>query len=169
VIFLSVVGLVGCGGGADQTGAAAPATQEETAVESPAEAGQDVDNSLVSVTVPSNWDIVDDSAKMKMMNLIEKGSGGKVGVYLKVEGNGNWDGEPGEAIASFAESQGGSAPETITINGVEWTYTTYEAYGTTQTMMVTKKDGNKITATVLGDGYEASPDVRMILDSLVIK
>jgi hypothetical protein len=160
--------LVACGGGGE-AGSAAPADAAEAPAEAPAPAGQPVDNALMAMTVPADWDIVDDSEKMKMVTLTKKGSGGKVGVYLKVEGSGNWGSTPAEAITSFAESKGGSAAATTTINGIEWVHTTYEAYGTVQTMMVTKKDGNKITATVLGDAYDASPDVQMILDSMVLK
>ena len=169
ILAIVVMGvLVACGGG-DEASSAAPADAAAAPAEAPAPAGQPVDNALMSMTVPADWDIVDDSEKMKMVTLTKKGSGGAVGVYLKVEGGGNWGGTPEEAVASFAESKGGSAAATTTINGIDWVYTTYEAYGTVQTMMVTKKEGNKITATVLGDGYDASPDVQMVLDSLVLK
>ena len=167
--LVAVGGLIACSGGAEPSGAEGPAAAADAPAKAPVAVGQSVDNSLMAMTVPANWDIVDDSEKMKMMTLTKKGSGGAVGVYLKVEGGGNWGGTPEEAVASFAESKSGSAPATATINSIEWVHTTYEAFGTTQTMMVTKKDGNKITATVLGDGYDASPDVRMVLDSLSLK
>lgn len=170
--IIAIIGLssfIACGGGAEQSGSEGTAAAAEAPAKAPAHAGQAVGNSLMAMTVPADWDIVDDSEKMKMVTLTKKGSGGAVGVYLKVEGGGNWGGTPQEAVASFAESKSGSAPATATINGIDWVHTTYKAYGTEQTMMVTKKDGNKITATVLGDGYDASPDVKMVLDSLVLK
>ncbi len=167
--IVAIGGLIACGGGAERAGEAAPAAAAEAPTETEAPAGQPVDNSLMAMTVPADWEIVDDSEIMKMVTLTKKGSGGAVGVYLKVEGSGNWGGSPQEAVTSFAESKSGSAPATVTINGIEWVHTTYEAFGTTQIMMVTKKSGNKITATVLGDGYEASSEVQMVLDSLVLK
>lgn len=104
-----------------------------------------------------------------MVTLTKKGSGGKVGIYFKAEGAGNWAGTPQEAIASFAEQKGGSAPETTVLNDIEWVSTTYEAFGTEQTMMVTKKDGSKITVTLLGGDYSENPAAKMFLDSLVLK
>ena len=134
-----------------------------------ADSGQQLDTRVMAAMMPEDWDIVDDSERMSMVTLTKKGGSGQVGIYFKVEGSGNWAGTPLEATISFAEQKGGSAPETVTLNEIEWVSTSYGAFGSDQTMMVTKKDGNKVTVTLLGGDYSASPATEMFLDSLVLK
>lgn len=158
-----IVLTVSCGGGGE---AQTSGGEVEKAAAKPATTP--LDTALFSTVLPDDWEVMSDAIdKMKMMTLAEKGTGGKVGVYLKFEGSGNWGGEPMKSIQDFADKQGGTPAEAVTINGIEWAKTTYEAYGTKQTMYVTKHNGTKVTATILGD--DDTPAIQAIMGAFKLK
>jgi len=145
--------------------ASAAATAPSSA---PAAKGTPIDNDLFTTVLPDGWEVMaDDLANMGMMTLAKKGTGGATGVYLKFEGNGSYSGDPMKDVESFAASKKGTPAESASINGIDWARTAYEAYGTKQTMLVTKHNGTKVTATVMGDA--GSPEVQTILGSFKLK
>jgi hypothetical protein len=151
-----VFAAAACGGGSSGS-SAAPAANEPTAEvaatapAAPAAAGTPVDNDLFSTVLPDDWEVLaDDLEQMGLMTLAQTGTGGATGVYLKFEGGGSWDGDPMAEAQAFADGQGGTAAEAVTINGIDWAKTSYEAGGVAQTMYITKHNGSKVTATVLG-------------------
>ena len=90
-------------------------------------------------------------------------------IHLKFEGNGNWPGIPEGAISDFAKNYNGSAPEKTVIMGLEYFKTNYEYGGQKQTMMIAKKNGNKITITLVGTDYDKNPDIPKIVETISIK
>lgn len=161
-------------GGSSSGSSAAPATNEPTAEAAttapsePAAAGTPVDTSLFSTVLPDDWEILaDDLEQMGLMTLAQKGTGGATGVYLKFEGGGSWDGDPMAEAQAFADSQGGTAAEAMTINGIDWAKTSYEAGGTAQSMYITKHNGSKVTATVLGPADD--PGSMAVLAAFALK
>jgi ankyrin repeat protein len=146
---------------------AAPAASGRRAAPAPAGKPKPLDTGRFTTLLPAGWEVAaDDLERMGMLTLQRKGSGGKEGVYFKFEGP-NWAGTPETEIAGFAKRQKGTPAEKRVANGIEFFQTTYEAYGSRQTMLVTKQGTTKVTLTVLGDA--ASPAVRTILDALVLK
>jgi len=176
VVLIIAAGLVlvlaACSGGETAATASSGAASATAAAAAPAAApaakGTPIDNNLFSTVLPDGWEVMaDDLANMGMMTLAKKGTGGATGVYLKFEGNGGYSGDPMKDVESFASSKNGTPAETASINGIDWARTAYEAYGTKQTMLVTKHNGTKVTATVMGDA--ASPEVQAILGSFKLK
>jgi ankyrin repeat protein len=132
--------------------------------------GKPLDTKLFTASLPDGWEVLaNDLDSMGMMTLSRKGTGGSHGIYLKFEGNGGWSGTPEEEVASFAKSQKGTTPAKVTMNGIAYVQTAYDAYGTRQTMLVTKKTGTKITLTILGDDYSRSAEVKLFFDTLKLK
>lgn len=170
-LIVTIAGVAACGGGsspqATAEGKAPAATAAPEAAATPA--AEPLDTAKFATVLPEGWQIAaDDLESMGMMTLTRKNSGDK-GVYLKFEGNGAWDGDPMQEMTAFAEKQGGTPAESVTINGIDWATTSYTAYGTAQIMMVTKHNGTKVTATILGDGYGQEPGVTAILDAMQLK
>lgn len=168
-------GLVACAGGEEAAAPeaeTAPSEAEQVAASDaePTIASEGLDTARFSTVLPEGWEVMaDDLDAMGMMTLARKGTSGAEGVYFKFEGNGNWTDTAENAVASFATSQEGSEPAVLTANGIDWVFTSYRAYGTDQTMMVTGHEGTKVTVTVMGPAYDASPAVQAILNSLVLK
>jgi hypothetical protein len=162
VIFM-VIGLAAaCGGGDSQAG--------DTANKPAQKGGEVFENDFFKVTLQPGWTVFDDS-KVKMMRIYPKNDTSIYAptIHLKFEGNGNWAGTPEESINSMASNYKGTAPQQVTINNIQYYKTTYEYGGQKQTMMVTEKDGNKITVTLVGKGYDTNPDIPKILDTLSYK
>ncbi|MFC2146590.1 hypothetical protein ACFLRT_04425 [Acidobacteriota bacterium] len=159
---LLVIGFVAaCGGGGESSGGEAQ----------PAKANGEVfENDYFKATIPVGWTVFDDS-KLAMMQIYPKGDTSmyRTTIHLKFEGKGNWHGTPEQSIASMASSYNGTAPEKIVINGTEYYKTTYEYSGHKQTMMVAKKDGSKITVTMVGKDYDKNPDIPKILETISYK
>jgi hypothetical protein len=132
--------------------------------------GETFENDFFKAIIPGDWTVFDDS-KVKMMQIYPKNDSGmyKPTIHLKFEGNGNWHGTPEGSIAGMAKNYKGSAPEKVVINGIEYYKTTYEYGGQKQTMMVTKKDGNKITVTMVGKDYDKNPAIPKILETISYK
>lgn len=171
IIILTVALLVGCGGGSN-----APAADSEEkpgdshATRNDAGKGTVFENDFFSAVIPDGWTVFDDS-KVRMMRIYPEGDTSIFAptLHLKFEGNGNWGGTPEAAIQEMVERYSGSDPEKTVINGLEYVRTTYEHSGSNQTMLVAKKNGNKITLTLVGRDYESNPDLAEILDSISIK
>lgn len=159
--IVCLVGAAACGGGSTATEGGGESDSAKVAV-------APMETAMFTTVLPENWEVMSDALdKMGMMTLAKKGTGGKVGVYLKFEGHGNWGGDPLTDIQAFSEKQQGTPAEMATINGIEWAGTTYEAYGMKQTMYVTKHNGTKVTATVLGE--TSDPGVQAILNAFTLK
>lgn len=159
-VIVMVLGLlIACGGSGE--GGAADAGKK----------GGDVfENAFFKATILDGWTVFDDS-KVKMMRIYPKNDTGMYAptIHLKFEGNGNWGGTPEGAISDFAKNYNGSTPEKTTIMGLEYFKTKYEYGGQKQTMMIAKKNGNKITITLVGKDYETNPDIPKILETISIK
>ena len=170
--FAMIAGLaLGCGAGETAAEEGSNAEGASVAAEASADAapkGTPIDNDRFSTILPADWEIMNDSIeKMGMMTLAKKDTRGKTGVYLKFEGSGNYSGDPMKQLNDFAAGHDGTPAEAVTINGIEWAATTYEAYGSEQTMYVTSHNGTKVTATVLGGAD--SPGAKTILGSFELK
>lgn len=157
-ILMLVVGfMAACGGG----GSSAAADKNDDEV---------FENNFFKATIPDGWTVFDDS-RVKMMQIYPKNDASmyKPTIHLKFEGNGNWSGTPENSIADMAKNYNGTAPEKVVINGIEYYRTTYEYGGQKQTMMVTRKDGNKITVTMVGKDYDKLPAIPKILETMSYK
>jgi ankyrin repeat protein len=154
-------------GTAPQAGASSAAPGRTAAASVPLGKPSALDTPRFKTMLPAGWEVAaDDLERMGMMTVQRKGSGGAEGVYFKFEGP-NWQGTPEKEIASFAQKEKGTPPEKVVVNGIEFFRTSYEAFGTRQTMLIAKQGTTKVTLTVLGDA--AGPAVRTILDALVLK
>ena len=171
-LSLIVVSTAACGNG---EAGAAPAASDETSTDSSsgveaAEAAGSVETKYFTTVLPQGWEVLaDDIDSMGLMTLVEKGTGGSQGVYLKFEGGGSFNGDPAKAVEKFAGSYDGSAVALSQRNGVEWASTRFTYNGIEQTLNVTAHDGYKITFTVMGRDYTADPGVKAIFDALVWK
>lgn len=130
-----------------------------------AKAASTIDKATFSTVLPEGWEILaDDIDRMGLMTLAKKGTGGAQGVYLKFEKG--FRGDPMKNIETFATKYQGSAPETVERAGISWARTSYTYNGITQSLNITAHDGQKVTFTVMGDDYDASPGVKAIFDGL---
>ena len=161
VMFVIMGFAIACGGGADSSSGKAPAKKS---------GGEIFENDFFKATIVKGWTVFDDS-KVKMMRIYPKNDTSIYAptIHLKFEGNGNWGGTPEQAIANMANNYSGTAPEKEVINGVEYYKTTYEYGGQKQTMLVTKKNGNKITVTLVGKDFDKNPDIPKILATISYK
>lgn len=161
--------LTGSAGTAKSAPASSSGPTQETQTLGTAK-GKPIETKFFGSTLPDGWEVLaDDLDKMGMMTLAKKGTGGSKGIYIKFEGNGAWTGTPEEAVASFAKSKKGTEPAKITLNGIDYFQTAYDSFGSHQSMLVTKKDGTKITLTILGEDYTRSADVKLFFDTLILK
>jgi len=167
VVVLVVVGFLAACGGSGEKGNGAGA---DTAKASAKKGGDVFENDFFKVTLAEGWTVFDDS-RVKMMRIYPKDNKSIYAptIHLKFEGNGNWAGTPEQSIANMANNYNGTAPEKEVINGIEYYKTTYEYGGHKQTMLVTKKDGSKITVTMVGKGYDTNPDIPKMLAALSFK
>lgn len=175
LLLLPAIFAVGCGGNADAEGAVADGKVADTAKSAPAAEGVQaakaagtIDKATFSTVLPEGWEILaDDFDRMGLMTLAEKGTGGSQGVYLKFEKG--FNGDPMKNIEKFAAKYEGSAPETTVRAGIPWARTSYTYNGITQSLNITAHGGQKVTFTVMGDAYDASPGVKAIFDGLKFK
>jgi hypothetical protein len=132
--------------------------------------GEAFENNYFKAMIPDGWTVFDDS-KLGMMQIYPKGDTSiyRTTIHLKFEGKGNWHGTPEQSIANMASNYNGTAPEKVVINGIEYYKTTYEYSGHKQTMMVSKRNGSKITVTLIGKDYEKNPDIPKILETISYK
>lgn len=165
VILLLVIGLTAACGGNGETGADGAAKKDAAKA-----GGEAFENAFFKATITDGWTVFDDS-KVKMMRIYPKNDTSMYAptIHLKFEGNGNWPGTPEGAITDFAKNYKGSAAQKEVINGLEYYKTTYEYGGHKQTMMVAKKDGSKITISLVGADYDTNPAIPQILKTIVIK
>ena len=164
MIIILMMGLAAaCGGGKDQT-------TDMTRTPAPKNSGEVFENDFFKATLPAGWTVFADS-RVQMMRIYPKADTSIYAptIHLKFEGNGNWSGIPEQAIADMARDYKGTAPEKVVINGIPYYKTTYEYAGQKQTMLVTKKDGSKITVTLVGKGYDTNPAIPKILDTISYK
>jgi hypothetical protein len=162
MVALLVIGFIGaCGGSGNGSGGD---TQPAKA------SGETFENDYFKAFIPDGWTVFDDS-KLGMMQIYPKGDTSmyRTTIHLKFEGKGNWHGTPEQSIANMASNYSGTAPEKVVVNGTEYYKTTYEYSGYKQTMMVAKKDGNKITVTMVGKDYDKNPHIPEILETIFYK
>jgi|GEM_PF-1456228 len=163
-VFLILFIVNGCGGNGNEPGNAAPAGKK----------GEVFENKFFKATIPQGWTVFDDS-KLGMMRIYPEKDTSMYAptIHLKFEGpisgHFEWAGTPEQAISYMATNYNGSAPEKITINKIEYYKTTYEYGGQKQTMYVAKKEGNKITITLVGKDFEKDPDIPNILETISYK
>lgn len=175
LLLLPVIFAVGCGAGADAEGTVADGKVASTAKGAPAaegvqaaKAASTIDKATFSTVLPEGWEILaDDIDRMGLMTLAKKGTGGSQGVYLKFEKG--FNGDPMKNIEKVATKYQGSAPETAVRARIPWASTSYTYNGITQSLNITAHGGQKVTFTVMGDDYDASPGVRAIFDGLNLK
>jgi len=73
------------------------------------------------------------------------------------------------STGTMIKNYNGSPLERLAIKGLEYCRTTHEYGGMPQTMLVARKDGNKITLTLVGKDYQTNEDLKKILKSIEIK
>jgi len=180
VVLLGLCILVSCGGDQEQPKSDAAegdtnvAAQEDVSESSEVKEASDEDsvfeNKFFKAEIADGWTVFDDS-RVKMMRIYPENdtSSSAPTIHLKFEGNGKWTGTPEKSINYMAEKYNGTSPEKVTIEGMEYYKTTYEYGGAPQTMLVAKKDGNKITLTLIGKGYDSNEELKEILNTIKIK
>ena len=166
VVVLLVIGFLSACGGGDGTQGAAEAKASKAK-------GSVFENDFFKADIPEGWTVFDDS-KVAMMRIYPEKDKSVFAptIHLKFEGKkagrSEWSGTPEQSIADMAKNYKGTAPEKVVINGVEYYKTTYD-YGGKQTMMVARKDGTKITVTLVGRDYHKNPTIEEILKTISYK
>ncbi|MBN2134116.1 MAG: hypothetical protein JW737_00145 [Acidobacteria bacterium] len=128
------------------------------------------ENSFIKVEIPQGWIIFDESKTKKKMRFypIDDKSPDAPQMYLQFEGNSNWEGTPKEAIKKIADAKYGTTPKRTLINNISYWKTTYDSEGK-QMVFITKKSGNKVTITINGKDAERTPQIGVILKTLIYK
>lgn len=167
IVLLAFGLFIACG---DNETPSADVAEETAAPEAAETAANTFENSFFKADIPAGWTVFDDS-KVKMMRIYPEKDTSIFAptIHFKFEGSGKWGSTPEQAIKEMAGNYEGSAPEKEIINGVEYWKTMYEYGGQKQTMYVAKKDGTKITVTVVGRDYEKLPEIMKTLSTVSYK
>lgn len=169
VCFIAMAALVSCGEqkptettGANET----PATQA-TSTENTGDAamGNAYDCKYFTMTVADGWEAGPET--YGMVNVLPKGKTSP-GLYFKFEGP-NAAGSAKESIEGMIKNYNGTPMESATIAGIEFATTTYTYSNMFQVMHVAYRDGTKITITLEGEGVRDLPEIKSMLESVVLK
>lgn len=170
VCFIAMAAFVSCGESkptetAEKT--ETPATQG-TSVENTGDSamGNTYDCKYFTMTVAEGWEAGPE--QLGMVNVLPKGKVSP-GLYFKFEGDGNAAGTAEESIGGMIKTYNGTPIESTTIAGIEFKTTTYTYSNMFQVMHVAYRNGTKITITLEGEGVRDLPEIKAMLESVVLK
>lgn len=170
VCFIAMAAFVSCGESklnetAENT--QTPATQG-TSVENTGDVamGNAYDCKYFTMTVADGWEAGPET--YGMVNVLPKGKTSP-GLYFKFEGDGNAAGTAEESIEYMIKTYNGTPMETKFIVAEEFKTTSYTYNNLHQVMYVAYRNGTKITITLEGEGVEDLPEIKSMLESVVLK
>jgi hypothetical protein len=169
VCFIAIVALVSCGESkpteTDMKNET-PATQS-TSTENTGDVamGNTYDCKYFTMTLADDWEAGPET--FGMVNVLPKGKISP-GLYFKFEGP-NTAGTAEESIIGMIKTYNGTPMESTTIAGMEFMTTTYTYSNMFQVMHVAYRDSTKITITLEGEGVRDLPEIKAMLESVVLK
>lgn len=169
VCFIAIAALVSCGESkpaetAEKT--ETPATQS-TSTENTGDAamGDAYDCKYFTMTVADGWEAGPE--QLGMVNVLPKGKISP-GLYFKFEGP-YTTGTSEDSINAMIKDYNGTPMESTTIAGVEFKTTTYVFRNMFQVMHIAQRGGTKVTITLEGEGVRDLPEIKSMLESVVLK
>ncbi len=136
--------------------------------------GKAFESKYFKVTLMPGWTVFEDT-KLPVARIYPEKDTGMYAptIHLKFEGplsgHYEWAGTPDKAIADMSKSYGGSAPEKEVIGGLEYYKTTYTFSNMKQTMYIAKKDGTKVSLTLVGTDYDKLPEIPAMVKTIAVK
>lgn len=165
VCFIAIAALVSCGESKPTETAEKiePTTQGTNTGD--AATGNAYDCKYFTMTVADGWEAGPET--FGMVNVLPKGKTSP-GLYFKFEGP-DMAGTAEESIDGMIKTYNGTPMESTTIAGIEFKTTTYTYSNMFQVMHVAYRNGTKITITLEGEGVRDLPEIKSMLESVVLK
>lgn len=168
VCFIAIAALVSCSESkptetAEKTEPAAQGTSAENTGD--AVTGNAYDCKYFTMSVADGWEAGPET--FGMVNVLPRGKTSP-GLYFKFEGP-DMAGTAEESIDGMIKTYNGTPMESTTIAGIEFKTTTYTYSNMFQVMHVAYRNGTKTTITLEGEGVRDLPEIKSMLESVVLK